>query len=134
METPPRQVRGSSVPPPRRARIDNHETDLPSPALFAGGLALVAGAPVWIYAGWLWIHPEMTTHGQRYLLFVLSALADLGLVPATLAVVLGLVGVVRRKVGRMWRFRATVAVFLGGSAIGLTAVRFWMSSRGELGR
>jgi hypothetical protein len=127
-------MRGSAVPPPRRARIDNRETDLPSPALFAGGLALLVGAPVWLYAGWLWIHPETTTHGQRYLLYVLSAFADLGLVPAGVAVVLGLIGLARRHVGRVWRFRAGVAVFLGGSAIGLTLLRFWMSSRGELGR
>jgi hypothetical protein len=122
------------VPPPRRARIDDRETDLPSPALWAGALAILAGAPVWIYAGWLWIHPETTTHGQRYLLYVLGAFADLGLVPAGVAVALGLVGVVRRHVGRVWRLRAAVAVFLGASAIALTVLRFWMSSRGDLGR
>jgi hypothetical protein len=126
-------MRGSTVPPPRRARVENRETDLPSPALWAAAVALVAGAPVWIYAGWLWIHPVPTTHGQRYLLYVLSAIADLGLIPAGLAVVLGLAGVVRRHVGRLWRVRAGLAVFLGASAIGLTLLRFWLSSRGVLG-
>jgi hypothetical protein len=127
METPPGRVRWSVVPPPRRAPKDSRETQLPSPAIAAGGLALAAAAPVWIYAGWLWVRPEVTTHGQRYLIYVLSAVADLGLVPAGIAVALGLVGVVRRHVGRMWRFRAALAVVLGGSAIGLTVLRFWVS-------
>jgi hypothetical protein len=133
MATPP-PVRGSAVPPPRRARTRDRETDLPSPALLAGGVALLAGAPVWLYAGWLWIHPETTTHGQRYLLYVLGAFADLGLVPAGVAIALGLIGVVRRHVGRLWRSRAALAVLFGGTAVGLTLLRFWISSRGELGR
>jgi hypothetical protein len=132
METPPREVRGSTVPPPERTRVTNRETDIPGPTLLAGVVAVVLGSFVWMYAGWLWIHPEIVTHGQRYLMFVLGAIADLGLAPAALAIVIGLVGLFRRYVGRGLRLRIVVGMSLGAAQIGLTFLRYWLASRGSI--
>jgi hypothetical protein len=133
METPPREIRGSTVPPPERVRIRNRETDLPGPTLLAGVLALSLGSFVWIYAGWLWIHPEVVTHGQRYLMFVLSAVSDIGLAPAALAILLGLAGLFRRHVRTVWRLRLVLGMTLGATQIGLTLLRYWLASRGGFG-
>lgn len=104
------------------------ENEAASAARFFGILALLGPVSTWAYVGLIAARDHQTSHGQRYLLQLLSSVSDLLLVPAAIAVVLGLAAVLRRGVGRRWRRRALLGLVFGIVAITATALRLALAS------
>ena len=97
------------------------ESDLPGAAIFAGVVGAAGTLGVWVYYAYLSIRGVSDPRvGQRYLLFVLGAVADLAILPSCVAIGLGVAGAIRRGVGPRWRRRAAMGLALG--VVGLVAV------------